>query len=192
MEALKLKIFGVLTEKISVLEFENWLYNSEEFMSQLNVNTFYFDVISINYKADDWSKKLDNLIKEKYDENFMILYKIERYCLDLIKSIEPKETYHILSKLLIDFDYNTDYDILWKFHCIYEYLETFEGSVFGKNELSKEAKFYAKQVIELTQNCRSFEETKQALIKDLKPFKIGEKSERQSLKQKLFAFFKKI
>lgn len=192
MEALKLKIFGVLTKKISVLEFENWLYNSEEFMSQINVNTFYFNVISINYRADDWSKKLDNLIKEKYDENFMILYEIERYCLDLLKSIEPKETYHILSKLLIDFDYDTDYNILWKFHRIYEYLETFEGSVFSENELSKEAKFYAKQVIELTQNCRSFEETKQALIKDLKPFKIGEKSERQYLKQKLFAFFKKI
>ncbi len=40
MEALKLKIFDVLTKRIAASEFENWLYNSEEFMNQISLNSF--------------------------------------------------------------------------------------------------------------------------------------------------------
>lgn len=192
MEALKLKIFDVLTEKTPVSEFENWLYNSEEFMSQINMNTFYFDVISINYKSDNWRKQLDNLTKEKYNEDFMILYEIKKSCLELSNSKKPEEAFSVLSKLLIDFDYDTDYDILWKFYSVHEYFETFEGSMFNKNELLEEARFYAKQVIELTQNCISFKETNEVLIEDLKLFKTARKEQKTSLKQKIFAFFKKI
>ncbi|MEP5339135.1 MAG: hypothetical protein ABJL44_01595 [Algibacter sp.] len=192
METLEYKIFDVLTEKISVLEFENWLYNYDEFISQINVNAFYFDVISINYKSDSWSKALDNLIKEKYDEDFMILHRIKRSCLNILKSENTEEVYQILKKLVTPLDYNTDYSVLWEFYSIKEYYKLFKEGLLRKNNFNEEAKFYAKQVIDLTQNCRSFEETKQSLIKDLKPFKTSEKREKQSLKQKIFAFFKKI
>ncbi|MFI1770683.1 hypothetical protein [Thalassobellus citreus] len=192
MEALKLKIFDVLTEKIAVSEFENWLYNSEEFMNQLNSNSFYFDVISINYKTTCWSKNLNKLAIENYDEDFIILYEIEKSCLEIIDSKRANEVYEILSKLIYNFDYDTDYNILWKFYGIYEYFESFEGSMFNKNKLLNEAKFYTKQVIELTQNCINFEETNKALIKDLKPYKIIQKMKNQAFKNKFLAFFKKI
>lgn len=187
MEVLKLKIFDVLTEKISVLEFENWIYNSEEFMSQINTNSFYFDVVSINYKDEKWSEKLALLIKEKYDEYFLILYEIQKSCLEIIKSKEPKQVYQILSKLLVNFDYDTDYDILWEFYSLKNYFELYEEGIIKKHNLLEEAKFYSEQIIFLTKNCKSFEETKQAIMLKLLPFK----SEKTTLKQKLFAFFKK-
>lgn len=54
MDALKLKIFDVLLERITVPEFENWLYDSEEILNDLESNSLYFDVITINYRNKTW------------------------------------------------------------------------------------------------------------------------------------------
>lgn len=59
MQALENKIFEFLSNKVSVLEFETWLYNSEEFISQINTNSFYFDIISINYRENNCIKMLE-------------------------------------------------------------------------------------------------------------------------------------
>lgn len=191
MEALKLKIFQVLTEKITVLEFENWMYNSEEFMGEINNNSLYFDVISINYKDEKWFKKLEQLCNNEFTEDFLLLFKIENSCLEVMKSSTAKETYQILSKLLVNFNYDSDYDIMWKFFNIHDCLETFNGSMFNENELLEEAKFYSKQVIELTKNCIEIEDSKQLLTLDLIPFRNEESLPKPTLKQKIFAFFKK-
>lgn len=97
MKALKLKIFNVLTENISVLEFEKWLYNSEEFMSQINLNTLYFDVISINYKTELWALKLNNLAKEHLNADCLEILKIKKDCLQVLESYSFQETHEILA-----------------------------------------------------------------------------------------------
>lgn len=192
MEALKFKIFDALTEKITVSEFENWLYNSQEFISLIDSIPFYFDVISINYRDEKWSDNLEKLFKEYYYEDLQVIYKIEKSCLEIIKSESPEIVYKILSNLLDDFDYQTDFDILWKFYSIKYYFECFEGSMFNKYELQKEAKFYSKQVICLTEKCQDFKEIKQALELGLTPLKTREIKQKASFKQKILAFFKKI
>ena len=64
METLKRKIFDVLTGKITVSEFENWLYNCEEILENLDSNSFYFDVIEVNYKSNKCKQLLTNIFKE--------------------------------------------------------------------------------------------------------------------------------
>lgn len=192
MEVLKLKIFDVLTERISVLEFEEWIYNSEEFMNQINVSPFCFNVISINYKSEEWAKNLNNLVKENYEEDFLIIHKIERSCLDIIASEKGEQVYQILSKLVYGFDYDTDYSILWKFYSIKEYYDLFKEGILKKCDINEEAKFYAIQVINIIKYSAKFNEIKTALTKDLKPFKEPKRRKNQSLKQKIVAFFKKI
>lgn len=191
MEALKLKIFQVLTEKITVLEFENWMYNSEEFMSKINNDSFYFDVISINYKDENWFKKLEQLANKEFTEDFLFLFKIKNSCLEVMKSSNARETYQILSKLLVNYNFDSDYEIVWKFFNIHDCLETFNGSMFNENTLFEEAKFYSKQVIELTKNCIEIEDLKRLLMLDLLPFKNEELQLKITLKQKIFAFLKK-
>ncbi|NMH88952.1 hypothetical protein [Flavivirga algicola] len=191
MEALKIKIFDVLTEKITVSEFENWLYNSEEILENLKSNTFYFDLISINYKSKKWLKELNDLIKDKYDEDYLIILKIERGCLEICQSETPSQVYQTLSKLIIDFDYETDLDILWKFYSLYGCYDSFEGSMFNKCYIEKEAKFYSKQVLKISKNCKDYEEIKSVLSQDLIPFKEYDLNQTRTLKQKIFAFFKK-
>lgn len=193
MEVLKLKIFDALTEKIAVYEFENWLYNSQEFMSQIDSVPFYFDVISINYRDEKWSDNLEKLFKEYYYYgDLQIIYKIEKSCLEISKSESPEMVYQILSSLLDDFDYQTDFDILWKFYSIKNCFECFDGSFFNKYELQKETKFYSKQVIGLIENCKDYKEIKQALELGLTPLQTREIKSEVSFKQKMFAFFKKI
>ncbi|GAA3643282.1 hypothetical protein [Flavivirga jejuensis] len=190
MEVLKLKIFDVLIEKITVSEFENWLYNSEEIIENLNSNPYYFDLISINYKNEEWLKQLNNLIKEKYSEDYLIILKIEKGCLQICQSKTPYQVYQILSELIRDFDYDTNFDILWKFYSLYKYYESFEGSMFNKYSFEKEAKFYSEQVLRISKNCKDYEEIKQVLSRDLIPFREPVFNQTRTLKQKILAFFK--
>ena len=66
MKALEYKIFDVLTERITVSQFENWLYTNDELLSNLDSNPYYFDLFTINYSNDEWSKKLLQVTNEKH------------------------------------------------------------------------------------------------------------------------------
>ena len=101
MEAVKLKIFDALIEKITVSEFENWLYNSEEFMNQINSNSFYFDVISINYKSDKWGSELNCLAKECLDGDYIEILKITDLILKPI-ILSEKTNQEIIMRIVLN------------------------------------------------------------------------------------------
>ncbi len=61
MEALKLKIFDVLVNNITIEEFENWLYNSKLLEEKLKENSLIFEVVNINYRLDNSMKMLKNI-----------------------------------------------------------------------------------------------------------------------------------
>ena len=187
MEALKLKIFNVLTEKIQVSEFETWLYNSERFLNEIDSNSFFFDILSINYKSDKWALELNNLIIEFLGGDCLEVLKIKNSCLSILESETLKETYEILIYLTRDFDYDTQYSILWKFYTLRDYFGLVDEGIYKIGTLQIEAKFYAKQTIEIITKIEDFNELKTALEVDLIPFKRS----KDSLKQKIFSFLRK-
>ena len=192
MEALKLKIFDVLIENIPIIEFEEWLYNSEEFMSQINKNTFYFDVISINYKIELWALKLNNLAKEYLNTDCLEILKIKKDCLHIIESYSFQETHKILNVICQNFDYDTDYSILWKLNQLNDYFGLTKDSFYKTETMQIEAKFYAKQTLEIIKKGKNFDELKSMLEANLKPFKTSKSGQKTTLKKKIFAFFKKL
>lgn len=192
MAALKLKIFDVLTEKISVLEFEKWLYNSEEFISQINANSFYFDIISINYKSDKCTSELNELAKKHLGYDYLEILTIKKICSSIIKSETFKETHRILNAMAEDFDCDTDFSILWKFYSLKDSFDLVEECIYDEGTLQIEAKFYSNQAVEIIKKFKSFDELKSELEVDLIPFKSSKTQLKELLKQKLLAFFKKI
>ncbi len=50
MENLKLKIFDVLTNKISISDYENWLYTDPEILNAIETNDLVYKIICLNYK----------------------------------------------------------------------------------------------------------------------------------------------
>ncbi|WP_298755758.1 hypothetical protein [uncultured Psychroserpens sp.] len=197
--ALKDKVFKVLTEQISVTEFEEWLYNSEELLSQIESNTFAFDAISINYKSNEWNSKLNTLLKEYQCDELLEIITIRKACVAILISETFEDTYELLKISTRNFDYDTEYTILCEFYSFRNYFGLVEEGFWKIGVLEVELKLYAKQIVELINEYQNFERVKEALKLDLKPYKIEKNNAAEldkthlktTLKQKLFAFFKK-
>lgn len=202
METLKRKIFDVLTGKITVSEFENWLYNCEEILENLDSNSFYFDVIEVNYKSNKWKQLLTNIFKEYISEEQIEVFRIENICEKIISSKTFDETHLILKEEFKDFNYDTNFSILWKLYLLYDHFEFVIEGFKQERELEAEAKFYAKETLNIFEKSDDFEILKIILEQELpsfKPIKIESKKvikpiikpKKITLKQKILAFFKK-
>lgn len=202
METLKRKIFDVLTGKITVSEFENWLYNCEEILENLDSNSFYFDVIEVNYKSNKWKQLLTNIFKEYISEEQIEVFRIENICEKIISSKTFDETHLILKEEFKDFNYDTNFSILWKLYLLYDHFEFVIEGFKQERELEAEAKFYAKETLNIFEKSDDFEILKIMLEQELpsfKPIKIESKKvikpiikpKKITLKQKILAFFKK-
>lgn len=202
METLKRKIFDVLTGKITVSEFENWLYNCEEILENLDSNSFYFDVIEVNYKSNKWKQLLTNIFKEYISEEQIEVFRIENICEKIISSKTFDETHLILKEEFKDFNYDTNFSILWKLYLLYDHFEFVIEGFKQERELEAEAKFYAEETLNIFEKSDDFEILKIILEQELpsfKPIKIESKKvikpiikpKKITLKQKILAFFKK-
>lgn len=202
METLKRKIFDVLTGKITVSEFENWLYNCEEILENLDSNSFYFDVIEVNYKSNKWKQLLTNIFKEYISEEQIEVFRIENICEKIISSKTFDETHLILKEEFKDFNYDTNFSILWKLYLLYDHFEFVIEGFKQERELEAEAKFYAEETLNIFEKSDDFEILKIMLEQELpsfKPIKIESKKvikpiikpKKITLKQKILAFFKK-
>jgi len=211
MEALKLKIFEVLTEKIAVEEFENWLYNSEEILGNLNSNSFYFDLISINFKDEKWKLELSQIV----DTDLWVLSETEKLCREIQATQNLKVCGQLVSELVNlmagDSFEETEYIIVYNFHSLNSRYDLIKLNYMKSSDFILEAKYYSNILLEKLENFESLNEKIDVLKSNFeddfffdKPTKISQnnnsenfkkvsiKSKSVTLNQKIFAFFKKI
>lgn len=213
MGALNLKIFDVLTEKINVSEFENWLYNSDEFLSKIDSNSFYFDLISINYKSEGWQENIYFLIESNYD--LLALTKAINICLEIKASENTTISYNLVSELISllsnGLAHETEYLAVFDFYSLYSRYSLIEIGYMNKSDFDSEAKYLANLLLNKISQTESLdkkinvlktnvEENYFSSRKEKTKIKTAEKStiksshngKKQNLKQKIFAFLKKI
>ena len=179
---------NVIANNISIQEFENWLYESEFLNDNLKQNSFIFNIVNINYKDKKWKNTLKASLIEKCEEEYIKTLSISDTCLQILNSKNFYEIRELVSKNKVKFDMHEDHQILYKFYDLEISFYQSEYTHIDKNELIKETKFYANQVIENLKFCNSISEHKLFLCSNLKPYLYPQKT----LKQKIFAFLKKI
>jgi hypothetical protein len=167
MKTLEFKIFDVLTERITVSDFENWLYSKDEILSNLNTNSYYFELISIDYSAENWAEKLHKLTKKTFDDDFVLISNLLRSCIKINETNDQNTIYQILNYLLNDFDYDTDYKILWDLYWIKDQYESFNGTLTYKKELIIEVKEYMQKTLVLIKKTSDFKSIKKALLDEI-------------------------
>ena len=188
MKTLELKIFDVLTDRITVSEFENWLYNSNELLSAIQTKTLYFDIITINYKSTNWKQVLINLVKNNYGEKVCEIIKIFKVCSLISQSKTEDQTYEALCEMTENFNYDTDYSISLELYSLKDYFDLVREGFWKIGTLEIEAKFYAKKTLELFQEKEDFKDLEKKLTKDLESF---QKEKEASLLGKILTLFKK-
>ncbi|WP_179009374.1 hypothetical protein [Winogradskyella forsetii] len=200
MESLKLKIIDALVQNISILDFEQWLYNSEYLDSNLSSKSVIFEIVSINFKENDATKRLLEIAKKIFNEKEFETIKLEKNCKKIIDSNKPEEIIESILSIINDNDFECL--ILWDFYGLYYNFEGYEYQSYLGNDLnllnlkSKElaqntlkalSKFDSiKKKIEYLETPVQIENQSQK-----KTTKEVEKQKKETLIQKIFAFFKK-
>lgn len=67
LNEIESKYFDLMGEKISIKEFENWVYETKWLESELTEDE-YTDLISLNYGASSSKYEIGKILKERFDE----------------------------------------------------------------------------------------------------------------------------
>lgn len=148
------KISEVLREKITISEFENWIYSTSEKLQSIFSEDEYFELISFNYqKASSYeirkllSKYID-LSEIETGRILSLLYKIKnkdenlKHTIQLLYNEYQKNDYHFLNEYIIfRFSYYSNYEVshYWKNLSEYEKKNIYE---YYKIILDKTTDFY--------------------------------------------------
>ena len=74
-----------------------------------------------------------------------------------------------------NFDYDTDYSILWKLYSLSDYFDLVAEGVYEIGTLKTEADFYSQKTLQTIQKKKNFNEIKNALELHLEDFKAENK-----------------
>ena len=146
---LKDKAFKLYLNKISLEEFEDDLYKLVEY-NKLKINTFFYDLVVLNYKDLNYRKNLFDLLKKNSLEEEMLSLQIYQKCISIINSKEQKEILLIideLASLCYETEYN--YDALFCFYRLSDGISLkSEGFYFMPFEdIINEAKLFSKKMV---------------------------------------------
>ncbi|NRD18683.1 hypothetical protein HNV08_01385 [Winogradskyella eckloniae] len=198
METLKLKIFEVLVNDISIEEFETWLYHSEEIISKIKTNTFIYQIITINYKSEKWRIQLEELTFSKFDKDELIVLIIEKECNRIIHTENYDKIYTSLSKIMMHFDYESETKTMWNFFSLWDQFDLIKLQHYSESTYYSDVKQLALETYSLLKTCQNMNQKKAILksgktvSKTIQNVEINEpKSKKKALSKKLFAFFKK-
>lgn len=98
-QELKQKTYQLLTDKIDIEVFESFLYKLVE-DNEFNSEDLLFDFININYKSNDYRRRLLNLIKNNYSEEELLSLEVYSLCLMLSCSNENEVILSAINSLL--------------------------------------------------------------------------------------------
>ena len=209
MEALKLKIFDVLTEKIAVSEFENWLYSSEYINQKIKADSLFFNVININYREAKSIKELKEITASIFTDEELLVVKLLQNCIKIKNAEASKNIKKSVVGIISDFDYCTDLNPFWEFYdvyCSYNSYDYFEDEYTSRKDIDIKLKEIAISVITTFESAKSIEESIE-LLKQIEENSTEQKNnlnstdsslkntvnkEENTFIQKIFAFFKKI
>ena len=206
MEALKLKIFDVLTEKIAVSEFENWLYSSEYINQKIKADSLFFNVININYREAKSIKELKEITASIFTDEELLVVKLLQNCIKIKNAEASKNIKKSVVGIISDFDYCTELNPFWEFYDVYNSYEYFEDEYTSEKDIDIKLKGIAISVITTFESAKSIEESIE-LLKQIEENSTEQKNnlnstdsslkntvnkEENTFIQKIFAFFKKI
>ncbi|MFD0963276.1 hypothetical protein [Pseudofulvibacter geojedonensis] len=157
MDRLKLKIFEALSLKITMLEFEKWLYKQENLMCLIDSNDFIFELVTINYKNPNSYNYLKNLANENYLEEECILFLLEKTCLDIINVKTSDKICDKSMEVVKKYTYDCGYELLWEIYLLYTQHNLVEIGYMRAKEFNLGFKKEAQKIIQNLNKCVSLE-----------------------------------
>lgn len=148
MEFLKLKVLDVLSEIISVKEFEQWLYTEDKVLDLVSSDRLVFEIININYKKEKTAiKELLNLVSGKFSPEEILLLNAITHCRKIIQLQSEGLIFDEVVKLYKYFDYDNHYNLFWQFYILKDRIDLVELGYYKKEEVIEMIKKLAETIV---------------------------------------------
>ena len=172
METLQFKIYNTLLKKLSITIFEEWLYNQEAILNQLENDSFLYAIITINYQLENSVSLLEKEAIKKYGIEFKTVLFVEKSCLEIVKIKNLEECSRILNELVWNYSYESEHVLFWE---LYVFCNNIDSLFVGygsceETELLIKIKNFIQKTLEKLQNCISFEEKKAIVFEKRIPY----------------------
>lgn len=148
-QKLKQKAYQLLADKIDIEVFESFLYKLVE-NNEFNSKDLLFDFININYKSNDYRRRLLNLIKDNSSEKELLSLEVYSLCLTLSRSNENEVVLSAINSLSgLNSQTEYQYDILFEFYMLNDNIlgDGFYYYSLTNKQVIDRAKLFSEKVI---------------------------------------------
>lgn len=148
-QKLKQKAYQLLVDKIDIEVFESFLYKLVE-NNEFNSKDLLFDFININYKSNDYRRRLLNLIKDNSSEKELLSLEVYSLCLTLSRSNEKEVVLSAINSLSgLNSQTEYQYDILFEFYMLNDNIlgDGFYYYSLTNEQVIDRAKLFSEKVI---------------------------------------------
>ncbi|AZJ31655.1 hypothetical protein SAMN05444344_2392 [Tenacibaculum mesophilum] len=148
-QKLKQKAYQLLVDKIDIEVFESFLYKLVE-NNEFNSKDLLFDFININYKSNDYRRRLLNLIKDNSSEKELLSLEVYSLCLTLSRSNENEVVLSAINSLSgLNSQTEYQYDILFEFYMLNDNIlgDGFYYYSLTNEQVIDRAKLFSEKVI---------------------------------------------
>ncbi len=157
MEEVKEKAIELLLDIISKEDFEVILYEKVK-TEDLIKNRLLFDLVSINYRAENFREKILQINEGNIDKRVFILFKVNFYSIKIITSEFDSDKIKWFEKALSLFSYDEDYDLIWDFVELSDRLGFLHMKYESQNNIVEDINLLALRLVDKLNKSSSIKE----------------------------------
>jgi len=160
MKTIDRNIFKLISNTITVDEFESYLYQ-EDVIAQIDSNELVFDLVDINYKKQDFLKEVKNVVQKHFNELDFLLIELRFNCLKIIEAESISQIEDIISKysnLYRESDFNDE--TFGYFYSISNHLDFIDDEymIYNQDQLFSNVKSFARKYLDVYDSKPKIEE----------------------------------
>lgn len=138
METLKEMIFRLMSQTLSLKEFEAWLYDDDLIKSQLLENEVIFELVNIDLRSKHAFHELEKFCFKHFNKE-ECLVQIVRYNSEVLLEVKTDDAIETFMRNISHFhDWNTDYFLISQVYYLSDDWELVEVGYVDKEQLRNE------------------------------------------------------
>lgn len=143
MKTLKKMIFKLLSQTLSMKEFETWLYQDEFIKSQILRNEMIFELVNINLRSKHAFEELTDFCFNHFDKEECLIQIVKYNCEILLENKTNKVIENFFRNVCYFYDWESDYSIISQIYYLEEDWQMTDEGYIEKQKLEKELFDYA-------------------------------------------------
>lgn len=151
METLKKMLFKLMSQTLSLEEFETWLYTDDYIKSQLLENEMIFELVTINLKSKHAFTELEKFCFNHFDKEECLVQIVKYNCEVYLDTKTDEAAENFIRNVCYFHDWNNDYSLISQIYYLADDWDLVLDGYADKQQVKNELFSYAEIFLEKLQ-----------------------------------------